>query len=50
MENALTQNQRNYGIDLLRILAMYMVVVLHVLGCGGILENWYPQIEFTFTK
>lgn len=39
MENTLTQNQRNYGIDLLRILAMYMVVVLHVLGCGGILEN-----------
>ncbi|MBR5427986.1 MAG: acyltransferase family protein [Clostridia bacterium] len=31
--------QRNYGVDLLRILAMYMVVVLHVLGQGGILYN-----------
>ena len=28
---------RNIGIDLLRIVAMYMVVVLHVLGQGGIL-------------
>ena len=26
-------------IDLLRIIAMYMVVVLHILGCGGILET-----------
>lgn len=30
---------RNYGIDLLRIVSMQMIVVLHVLGCGGILEN-----------
>lgn len=30
---------RNYGIDALRLLAMYMVVILHVLGCGGILES-----------
>jgi len=30
---------RNYGIDLLRIVAMYMIVILHVLGKGGILEN-----------
>lgn len=27
-------NSRNYGIDLLRILAMYMVVLLHVTDCG----------------
>lgn len=26
------QSERNCGIDLLRIIAMYMVVVLHVLG------------------
>ena len=39
MENSNAQTSRNYGIDLLRILAMYMVVVLHVLGCGGILET-----------
>lgn len=30
---------RNYGIDLLRILSMFMVVVLHVLGKGGVLNN-----------
>ena len=30
-------SERNYGIDLLRIVAMFMVVLLHVLGPGGIL-------------
>ena len=30
---------RNFGIDLLRIVAMIMIVMLHVLGYGGILEN-----------
>ena len=29
---------RKYGIDLLRIMAMFMVIVLHVLGSGGFLE------------
>lgn len=29
--------ERNYGIDFLRILSMFMVVVLHVLGKGGVL-------------
>ena len=31
--------ERNIGIDLLRIIAMYMIVILHVLGQGGILSN-----------
>ena len=31
--------QRNYGIDLLRLLLMYMVCVLHTLGQGGILVS-----------
>ena len=30
--------QRNYGIDLLRLVSMYMVCLLHTLGKGGILE------------
>ena len=30
--------KRNYGIDLLRLVAMYMVVILHVLGNGGVLS------------
>lgn len=33
-----TEN-RNYGIDLLRIVSMIMVVILHVLGQGGILNS-----------
>lgn len=30
---------RHYGIDLLRILSMFMICILHTLGHGGILEN-----------
>lgn len=33
---------RNYGIDLLKILAMFMVVVLHVMGVGGVLNHCIP--------
>ena len=33
------KQERNYGIDLLKIISMYMVVLLHVLGCGGIIGN-----------
>lgn len=29
---------RNYGIDLLRLVLMYMVCMLHVLKAGGILD------------
>ena len=36
------QSQRNYGIDLLRILSMMMVVMLHCLAQGGILRNAEP--------
>lgn len=31
--------KRNYGIDLLRIISMYMIAILHVLGQGGVLFN-----------
>ncbi len=30
---------RNYGIDMLRIVAMYMIVALHCLGAGGVRSN-----------
>lgn len=33
------RKEYSYGIDLLRIVAMFMIVVLHILGPGGILEN-----------
>lgn len=32
-----TRSERNYGIDLMRIFAMLLVVVLHILGNGGVL-------------
>lgn len=32
------EKTRNYGVDLLRILAMLYVVILHAVGPGGILE------------
>ena len=35
---SLHEHGRNYGIDLLRILSMIMIVTLHVLRQGGILE------------
>lgn len=34
--------KRNYGIDLLRMILMLMVVILHVLGHGGVLEATNP--------
>ena len=33
----------NRGIELLRIILMFMVVILHVLGAGGILSNADPM-------
>ncbi len=35
----LGQSSRNYGIDLLKTLSMFMVIILHILGAGGILTN-----------
>lgn len=34
-----TIKTRNYGIDFLRIMSMFMIVNLHILGHGGILSN-----------
>ncbi len=34
--------ERNYGVDFLRIFSMFMAVVLHVLGQGGILDAATP--------
>lgn len=39
---AASKPQRNYGIDLLRIVSMIMIVTLHVLGHGGVLKNTVP--------
>ena len=32
-------DRRNYGIDMLRIVAMYMIVVIHILMKGNVFEN-----------
>ena len=34
--------RRNYGIDLLRMLAMWMVIILHILNKGGVLSAAAP--------
>lgn len=31
--------ERNYGIDFLRVISMFMIVILHILGNGGILAS-----------
>ena len=33
------EEKRNYGIDLLRIVSMFFIIILHCLGQGGILRN-----------
>ena len=33
------KDNRNYGIDLLRIVSMIMVLILHILGQGGLLDS-----------
>jgi len=43
MGTQLGTNTRHYGIDLLRIVSMFMVCMLHVLGAGGILDAATPQ-------
>lgn len=45
----MVKKEHNYGIDLLRIVSMFMVIVLHVYGQGGALENnnvisWFTYI------
>ena len=35
-------SKRNYGIDLLRTISMFMILILHILGNGGILKQVIP--------
>lgn len=34
----MSDKPRLYGIDILRIVSMFMIVVLHVLGSGGVIS------------
>ena len=36
------KKERNAGIDILRILSMFMVVMIHINGAGGVLKNTKP--------
>lgn len=36
--------QRNYGIDALRIFAMYMIIIIHLLGKGEVLNSEYSSV------
>jgi surface polysaccharide O-acyltransferase-like enzyme len=38
-ETLAKRTERDHGVDLLRMIAMYMVVVLHILGGGGVLGS-----------
>lgn len=40
--NMQTKNNRNLGIDLLRALAMFFVIIWHFIGQGGLLEHAEP--------
>lgn len=50
-----SSNERNHGIDLLRILCMFSIVLLHVLGEGGVgqkviqhSKNYYAYLSLRF--
>lgn len=40
LNSKLAKRERNYGIDILRILSMFMVVLLHVNKFGGLLSHY----------
>lgn len=40
-----TKAQRNYGLDLLRMFAMFLIAVLHILGQGGVLNAAFPDAD-----
>ncbi len=42
-------SKRNYGIDLLRVLCIFGVVVLHILGHGRVLETTQTPFGFSFS-
>lgn len=43
----MSDKNRNYGIDLLRMISMFMIVVLHILGQGGVMVK-IPGMESSF--
>ena len=39
MQKSDVKRERNYGIDLLRVVSMFYILLLHSLGRGGLLKN-----------
>ena len=48
MSNALT-SERCYGVDVLKVLSMFLVVVLHILEQGGVLAGFEDQNALYWT-
>ena len=47
MKSSVLVSKRNYGIDALRILCIFMVLALHILGLGGIADKTsFPEPRF----
>lgn len=44
------KNNYHLGIDLLRILAMFMIVVTHVLGKGGVRDSVAGTVDIHFLQ
>jgi surface polysaccharide O-acyltransferase-like enzyme len=42
MSSTILKKDRNYGVDFLRIASMFMVLILHILGGGGVLDVVAP--------
>ena len=42
MTKEVQRSQRNMGIELLRMVLIFMIMVLHTLGKGGVLDNLVP--------
>lgn len=43
----LKENKRNYGIDLLKIVSMFLVVAIHIMNIGGIVDNC-PELSLNW--
>lgn len=39
MDIEIAKNQHNYGIDVLKIVVMFMIVMWHIVGHGGVIKN-----------
>lgn len=47
-KNTLLVNKHHYGLDLLRIISMFMIVITHVLGKGGLRSSVEGQADAYF--